>query len=101
MQQPPGGSKPNILLIAPAPIEPGHENTLVAGEMGKSDVSKNPVHSPLYLSTRRSVLGCHFLDAGSIEGIHMYPYDYMHLSQRRAALNSGEKKSSELIPDLF
>lgn len=25
-------------------------------------------------------LGCHFLDAGSIPGIEMYPYDWMHLS---------------------
>lgn len=25
-------------------------------------------------------LGCHFIDAGSIPGIEMYPYDWMHLS---------------------
>ena len=25
-------------------------------------------------------LGCHFIDAGSISGIEMYPYDWMHLS---------------------
>ena len=46
--------KPNILLIAPAPIEPGYENTLVAGEMA-ADVSKNPVHWPLCIQTRQSV----------------------------------------------
>ena len=48
---------------------------------------------------KRQRLGCHFLDAGSIEGIHMYPYDYMHLSPDSHELLA--RKLSELIPDLF
>ena len=90
--------KPNILLIAPAPIEPGYENTLVAGEMGSGCIEKSRALAPLYSDTAKR-LGCHFLDAGSIEGIHMYPYDYMHLSPDSHELLA--RKLSELIPDLF
>ncbi len=50
-------NKPNILLVAPPPIHPDYAKTAVADR-----------------------LGCHFIDAGSIPGIEMYPYDWMHLS---------------------
>lgn len=71
--------KPNILILAPPPIEKDYYNTFVRGEMGKGCAEKSQALAPLYreVATR---LGCHFLDAGSIPNIQMYPYDYMHLS---------------------
>ena len=35
-------------------------------------------------------LHCHFLDAGSIPGIEMYPYDWMHLSLESHKLLADE-----------
>lgn len=71
--------EPCILIIAPPPIEEGYEKTSVSGEMGIGCVEKSRALAKLY----REVAGrqhCHFLDAGAIEGIGMYPYDHMHLS---------------------
>lgn len=73
-------STPNILLIAPPPIAPGYETTHVAGEMGPGCVEKTRALAPLYQQVAEQT-GCHFLDAGAIEGMEMYPYDYMHLSK--------------------
>lgn len=70
---------PNILVIAPLPIEEGYENTAVGGEMGKGCVEKSRKLAGLYQSTAK-LYGCHFLNAGSIPGMKMYPYDHMHLS---------------------
>lgn len=66
--------------------------------MGSGCIEKSRALAPLYSDTAKR-LGCHFLDAGSIEGIHMYPYDYMHLSPDSHELLA--RKLSELIPDLF
>lgn len=90
-------TKPNILLIAPPPIERGYEKTSVAGEMGKGCVEKSEALASLYKEAA-SRNGCHFLDAGSIEGICMYPYDYMHLSRESHRLLA--RTLSELIPQI-
>ncbi|MDO4292496.1 MAG: SGNH/GDSL hydrolase family protein [Eubacteriales bacterium] len=71
--------QPNILLIAPPPIEPGYGTTFVSGEMGELCVEKSRALAPFFQEVAQR-LGCHFLDAASIEGMGMYPYDYMHLS---------------------
>lgn len=71
--------EPNILIVAPLPIEKGYEKTLVAGEMGDGCVEKSKALIPLYQEVAQR-LHCHFLDASSIAGMAMYPYDYMHLS---------------------
>ena len=39
-----------------------------------------PEHLPKEFKDVADRLGCHFIDAGSIPGIEMYPYDWMHLS---------------------
>lgn len=90
-------SKPNILLIAPPPIEKGYENTDVSRDMGQGCAEKSEMLSSLYkeVSERN---GCYFLDAASIEGIHMYPYDYMHLSKESHQLLAN--KLSKLIPEI-
>lgn len=72
-------TEPNILIIAPPPIQDGYQNTFVSGEMGPNCVEKTRALAPLYKEVA-SRLHCHFLDAGAVEGIEMYPYDYMHLS---------------------
>lgn len=87
--------KPNILLIAPPPIEDGYYTTEIGGEMGIGCVEKSKALAPLYADVANR-LGCHFLDAGSIDGICMNPFDHMHLtaeSHRLLAL-----KLAELIP---
>lgn len=91
-------NEPNILIIAPTPIEEGYQDTLVGGEMGKGCIEKSKALAPLYQDVAQR-LHCHFLDAGAIEGVHMYPYDHMHLS-----LNSHRilaEKLAKLIPTLF
>lgn len=71
--------KPNILLIAPSPIEEGYENTSAAGEMGHGCVEKSRNLAALYEALAKR-LGCHFLDAGAL-GLKMHPNDYMHLDK--------------------
>lgn len=91
-------SKPRILLIAPPPIEDGYENTLASGEMGRGCAAKSRALAPLYKNVSRRI-GCQFLDAGSVAGIEMYPYDHMHLSMMGHELLA--RKLSDLIPKLF
>lgn len=88
---------PNILLIAPPPIEEGYETTGAAGEMGPGCVEKTRALAPLYREVAEQT-GCHFLDAGGIEGMEMYPYDYMHLSKDSHRLLAFAL--SELIPNI-
>lgn len=90
-------SEPNVLIIAPPPIEEGYYHTSVSAEMGKGCVEKSRALAPLYHEVA-SRLGCHFLDAGSIPGIEMYPYDYMHLSLDSHTLLA--KELARLIPTI-
>lgn len=71
--------QPNILIIAPPPIEEGYYETEIGPEMGKDCLEKSKALAPLYEQVAKR-LGCHFLDAASVPGVEMYPYDYMHLS---------------------
>ena len=89
--------EPNILLICPPPIEPGYEKTDVYGEMGDNCVEKSRALAPLYKKVSE-MKGIYFIDAGSIEGIEMYPYDYMHLSLD--AHNNLAEYLSKKIPDM-
>lgn len=89
---------PNILLITPPPIEPEYASSNVSGEMGVSCVKKSQALAPLYEEVAKR-LGCHYLDAASIEGMEMYPYDYMHLSPKAHELLA--KKLAELIPQFI
>lgn len=89
---------PNILLVAPPPIEKGYETTFVFHEMGKGCVEKSQ-ELALYYERTANLIGCHFLDAGKIPGIKMHPNDYMHLDEQSHKLLAC--KLSELIPSLF
>lgn len=88
---------PNILLITPPPIEPGYETTEVFGEMGPNCVEKTRRLAPLYEEAAKR-LGIHYLDAGQVPGVDMYPYDYMHLSLE--AHNNLAKELARIIPDV-
>lgn len=89
--------KPNILLIAPPPIEEGYENTSVAGEMGHGCAEKSRNLAALYEDLAKR-LGCCFLDAGTL-GLNMHPNDYMHLDKE------SHRKLAEalalMIPELL
>ena len=71
--------KANVLIVAPPPIDSGYATTAVAGEMGVHCVERSE-HLAKEFKDVADRLQCHFLDAGSILGIKMYPYDWMHLS---------------------
>ena len=90
-------SQPNILIIAPPPIEKGYYETSIGPEMGKDCMEKSMALSPLYQDIADR-LHCHFLDAASIPGLGMYPYDYMHLSLEAHRLLA--EKLAELIPQI-
>ncbi|WP_365844397.1 GDSL-type esterase/lipase family protein [Clostridium sp.] len=90
-------SNPNILLIAPLPIEIGYENTSVSGEMGKGCAEKSKALASLYKEVAERNK-CHFLDSSSIKGMTMYPYDYIHFSKESHQLLAY--KLSKIIPDI-
>lgn len=91
-------NRPEILIIAPPPIEEGYETSDVGGEMGSGCVEKSLRLAPLYQKAAE-LCGCHFLDAGSIPGMKMYPYDHMHLSPESHQLLA--RTLAELIPSWF
>lgn len=80
---------PNVLLVAPPPIHPDYANTAVAGEMGDKCVERSRGLAKEFKDVADR-LHCHFLDAGSIPGIEMYPYDWMHLSLESHKLLADE-----------
>lgn len=88
-------ASPNILVIAPPPIEEGYETSDVGGEMGKGCIEKSKRLAPLFEAAALRC-GCHFLNAGAIEGICMYPYDHMHLSKESHRILA--EKLGEIIP---
>ena len=90
-------NKPNILLISPLPIEPGYEHTSVSGQMGRGCAKKSEALASLYKEIAEQN-GCYFLDSSSIKGMHMYPYDYMHLSKESHKLLAYNL--SKLIPHI-
>ncbi len=65
--------------------------------MGKDCMEKSMALSPLYQDIAER-LHCHFLDAASIPGLGMYPYDYMHLSLEAHQLLA--EKLAALIPQI-
>lgn len=91
-------NEPNVLIIAPPPIEVRYCETDIGSEMGKHCAEKSRALAPLYRDLAGR-LGCHFLDAASVPGVEMASYDHMHLS-----LNAHKclaEKLAELIPQIF
>ena len=90
-------NQPNILIIAPPPIEEGYYETDIGPEMGVGCMEKSRALAPLYQKVAQR-LNCHFLDAASIPGVGMYPYDHMHLSLEGHRCLAT--KLAELIPQI-
>ncbi len=90
--------KPNILLVAPPPIDKRYESTFVVNEMGRGCAEKSAdlVH---YYEQTAKLTGCHFMDAGQIPGIQMHPNDYMHLDEKSHDLLAH--RLSEMISGFF
>lgn len=84
----------NILIIAPPPIEDGYKEGDCGEEMGKGCVEKSVKLASVY-EVVASRLGCHYLDAGSIDGIEMSNKDFMHLTA-----DSHRKLAEELAKRL-
>lgn len=90
--------EPKVLLIAPPPIQPGYADTSVADEMGAQCVGKSQKLAKEFKEVAKR-LHCHFLDAGEIPGIEMYPYDWMHLSLDSHRLLA--ERLAEVIPEIL
>lgn len=91
-------TKPRILAIAPPPIQEGYDKSQVGGEMGCGCIEKSKALAGLYQTTAQE-LDCYFLDAGSIPGVEMYPYDHMHLSPESHRLLA--EAIASMVPSLF
>lgn len=74
-----GEKKPNILVVAPPPIGEGMLHSDVAATMGSGCVEKSR-ELARYYKEQCDLLGCHFLDAGTI-GCTFNKVDYMHLTR--------------------
>ena len=88
---------PNILLIAPAPIDPRYEDTFAEGEMGPGCFEKSCELADWYLDVADR-LDCHFLDAGALN-LTMHPNDYIHLDAKSHRILA--QHLAGLIPSLF
>jgi len=90
--------EPNVLVIAPLPVGEDYIHSEVAGEMGSGCAEKSRALAPLYEAVADR-LGCHFLDAGAIGGMAVYPYDSMHLSPESHRLLA--ETLAKMIPGLI
>ena len=88
------GGTPNILLIAPPPIEPGMESTPTVETHGYGAAEKagQLAHYYAAVAQRQQV---HFADAA---GCPMNTADYMHLTREGHAMLA--RRLSRLVPDL-
>lgn len=89
-----GGKKPNVLVIAPPPIQEGVKNSDVADEMGKNCVEVSQGLAKEY-KKQCELLGVHFLDAAECE---FNQTDCMHLSRKGHRMLAD--KLAELVPVL-
>lgn len=89
------GGRPNILVIAPPPIDPRMEASEVGATMGRGCAAKSVQLAGLYAATAR-LLGVHFLDAAECEFNQL---DYMHLTRRGHAQLAD--RLSALVPTLL
>ena len=73
--------KPEILIIAPPPITPEYVDDPNIGEqMGPGCDVKSRALAPLFKQVARD-LGCHYIDAATLEGVAMTSTDHMHLGR--------------------
>lgn len=92
-----GGKAPNILVVAPPPIEEGMLTSAVAATMGEQCVTKARELAHYY-KEQCDLIGCHFADAGAM-GCEFNKTDYMHLTQKGHATLA--ENLSRLVPELI
>lgn len=92
-----GGKEPNILVIAPPPIGDGMFQSSVGSTMGSQATEKSR-HLAEEYRTQCQLLGCHFLDAGSL-GFEFNQVDFMHLTKQGHAILA--QTLAELVPQLI
>ena len=90
-----GDHKPNILVVAPPPIEEGMLSSEVSATMGKLCVEKARELAKYY-KEQCDLIGCHFMDAN---GCEFNKIDYMHLTKNGHAQLA--EKLSQLVPTLL
>ena len=79
-QTPAWSRQPEILIIAPPPIDRKYRETDVYAVMGKGCAEKSEALAGVFQKTALEQ-GCAFLDAGAIEGVKMSSCDHMHLDK--------------------
>lgn len=89
------GQKPNILVVAPPPIDNRMELSCVGSTMGRGCSEKSRQLSALYAASAK-LSGVHFLDAA---GCEFNQIDYMHLT--RKGHSQLARRLAELIPQLL
>ena len=72
------GTKPNILIVSPPPVDKRVENSRVADEMGQGSVEKSEKLAAYY-QQKADLLGIHFMDAA---GCEFNELDFMHLTKK-------------------
>lgn len=90
-----GGKRPNVLVVAPPPIQKGMLTSQVAGEMGKYCVEISEGLAEEYQKICH-LLGAHFLDAAHCE---FNQVDYMHLTRKGHATLA--ETLAQLVPTLL
>lgn len=69
-----------ILIVVPPAIDPRYINTDIATCMGKGCFEKSEQLAK-YFKQVADEEACYYVDLGSIKGVEMAPYDWMHLTK--------------------
>ena len=89
-----GGKTPNILIVAPPPIQEGVYQSASAPTMGRGCVEKSEQLASCYQATAQ-LLGVHFMNAA---GCQFNQIDFMHLTRKGHAQMA--EKFAAVIPSL-
>ncbi len=89
------GGRPNILIVAPPPIQRGMEDSDVSATMGRGCVEKSEALAGYYRASA-GLLGVHFLDAS---GCEFNQIDYMHLTRKGHAQLA--ERLANVVPELL
>ena len=90
-----GDHKPNILVVAPPPIEEGMLASPVSATMGSLCVEKARELAQYY-KMQCDLMGCHFMDAA---GCEFNRIDYMHLTKNGHAQLA--ERLAALVPTIL
>ena len=72
------GTKPNILIVSPPPVDKRVETSRVADKMGQGSMKKSEKLAAYY-KQKADLLGIHFMDAA---GCEFNDLDFMYLTKK-------------------